>query len=249
MHLVHGMWIGPQLTAMELITIRSFQEHNCEFHLWHYGTFNLNTVPSDVVLENANEIIPENQIFFYPEDGPIDKDFGKGSYAGFSDIFRYRLLWEHGGWWTDMDITCLKEPDFKNEYVFRTHGRLPMVGNIMKCPPKSPLMKRCHQTAIREITKDNDLWEKPIAILVNNVQELGLHKYIHDLANKDYWPKIKHLYEDAEQEPPSEWYFVHWMNAVSRTKPCHRDSFFAKLARRYHCENLLVKSTAHLKWL
>lgn len=29
--------------------------------------------------------------------------------AGFRDLFRTRLLWLHGGWWTDMDVTLIRE--------------------------------------------------------------------------------------------------------------------------------------------
>jgi mannosyltransferase OCH1-like enzyme len=29
-----------------------------------------------------------------------------GSYAGFADHFRYKLLLEKGGWWPDLDMPC-----------------------------------------------------------------------------------------------------------------------------------------------
>ena len=109
--IVHGLWIGDWLGPMQLLTIKSFMAHGYDFHLWAYNQ-NVAPLPAGVELKDAGELIPENQVFKYPPNGPLDVSFGTGSYAGFSDIFRYKVLYEHGGWYTDMDVTCLKRPDF-----------------------------------------------------------------------------------------------------------------------------------------
>lgn len=70
--------------------------HGFTFHLWAYDK-KIAPVPFGVLLEDANEIIPEDRVFKYPENGQIDVKFGVGSYAGFSDIFRYKVLYEYGG--------------------------------------------------------------------------------------------------------------------------------------------------------
>lgn len=49
----------------------------------------------DLLVKNAREIIPENQVFQYNQTYQFE--YGKGSFAGFSDVFRYSLLYLHAG--------------------------------------------------------------------------------------------------------------------------------------------------------
>jgi hypothetical protein len=104
-NIVHGLWINGNMTSLELLTIHSFIDHGYEFHFWTYNQ-SIQDLPQSVLLKDANEIIPTKEVFQYSNENQFGH--GKGSYAGFSDIFRYKLLYEYGGWWTDMDITCLK---------------------------------------------------------------------------------------------------------------------------------------------
>ena len=98
--IVQGLWIGSQLSQIEVACISSYLKQGHEFHLYAYSSFP--NLPKGAVWKDANEIIPEQDIFTY-EKGP-----GKGSYAAFANLFRYKLLFEKGGWWSDMDFICLK---------------------------------------------------------------------------------------------------------------------------------------------
>jgi mannosyltransferase OCH1-like enzyme len=60
----------------------------------------------NVIVKNANKIIEKEKIFKYPNK--IILGFGENSYVGFSELFRYKVLYELGGWWSDMDVVCLK---------------------------------------------------------------------------------------------------------------------------------------------
>jgi mannosyltransferase OCH1-like enzyme len=152
---------------------------------------------------------------------PIEKVFkykhanqyghGKGSYAGFSDIFRYALLYKYGGWWVDMDVTCLKPFDVDEPYVFRSHHVLKIVGNIMKCPPQSTLMKLCYDEAIKTINAENTNWNKPIEILNRYIFELSLDKYIKTFSNQDQWRVIK-KYLISSSYQVEDFYAIHWVN-------------------------------------
>jgi len=211
---VHGLWIGTELSPMELLTINSFITNGYHFHLWVYETLKT-SLPEDCILCDANIIIPEESVFKYKYSSQFGT--GKGSYAGFSDIFRYKLLHDVGGWWVDMDVTCLKPFDVDSPYFFRSHHNLPLVGNIMKAPKGSLLMKRCYEEATIEITENNRDWHKPISILVKNVIDLNLEKYIvKDVNNSDEWHLIKQFVEDFKTFP-EDWYFLHWCNEVWRT--------------------------------
>ncbi|MDX1964545.1 MAG: glycosyltransferase [Pirellulales bacterium] len=171
-------------------------------------------LPSRVIPRDAATILPAADVFCYPVDGPLDMPFGKGSYAGFSDIFRYKLLYGEGGWYSDMDVTCLKPPLFETEYVFRSHWQFPTVGNIMRCPRGSELMRRCYEVAKEAVTPQNREWNLPIRILNEQVSRLGLEPFIRqDICNSDSPAELRELLTGTKPIP-REWHFVHWCAAL-----------------------------------
>ncbi|MDD4576698.1 MAG: glycosyltransferase [Bacteroidales bacterium] len=208
LHPIHALWIGTHLSPIELLCIHSFLEHGHEFHLWVYEKIQT-PLPNTVILENASMIIPKEEVFCYQNTNQYGH--GKGSYAGFSDIFRYKLLYEYGGWWTDMDVICLKPLNFADEYVFRTHHDFPVVGNIMKCPKGSPLMLDCYQEAKLSVTSENKDWNKPIEILNRNIEKNQLGKYIKEISNPDSWLVVARFLLRNEKIN-SKWYVLHLLN-------------------------------------
>ncbi|MFP4663730.1 MAG: glycosyltransferase [Bacteroidales bacterium] len=232
---IHALWIGNQLSFVELLTIKSFLKHGYKFNLWIYNPL-VTEVPKGTCIRDASEIIPRHRVFKYKYANQFGH--GKGSYAGFSDIFRYKLLYEHGGWWTDMDVTCLKPLGFEENYVFRTHHELPLVGNIMKVPKGSALMKDCYEEAARRIDENNRNWHLPIEILANNVEKHNLTSHIHEFTNPDSWDLIRKMLRD-KQELPEHWKLIHWVNEewrrnrISKLR-CTESSLFANLLTRHN---------------
>ena len=108
---VQTMWIGEKLSTMEQLALKSFIDNGHEVHLYTYE--DVKGVPNGVVIKDGNEILPESDIFCYSADG-----FHKGSVSAFSNWFRYKLLFDKGGWWVDTDNVCLKPFNFKSDYVF-----------------------------------------------------------------------------------------------------------------------------------
>lgn len=246
--IIHGLWIGNKLSIAELITLKSFISNGHQFWLWTYNPIETE-VPPNVTLKNANEIIPSDKVFCYKYTNQFGH--GKGSYAGFSDIFRYKLLHQYGGWWTDMDVTCLKPLDFKEEYVFRVHHSLPLVGNIMKCPKGSKLMEICYKEASEKVTAENRDWHLPIEILVKNVYELKLEYYIKNFSNTDSWDIIRKFLR-ADYKIPDNWYVIHWVNEEWRRNNIDKNEFlknslFFKLARQYGLNPLQAKGFNKIK--
>jgi hypothetical protein len=66
------------------------------------------------------------------------KGVGKGSYSAFSNLFRYKLIFEKGGWWVDTDVVCLRPFDFKDEFVFATEHEEDGTTLAASCVLKSP---------------------------------------------------------------------------------------------------------------
>lgn len=131
------MWHGSPLSDMERMAITSHLLVGHEVHLYAYH--DVGPVPEGVVLKDAREIWPENEIFAYAEGG---------SFSAFSNSFRYALLYDKGNWWCDTDVICLRPFDFNEPYVFASERReddpSDMVTTcVIKCPKESELMQSC----------------------------------------------------------------------------------------------------------
>jgi mannosyltransferase OCH1-like enzyme len=210
---INSLWIGDTLDNLGLLTLKSFVHHGHTFQLWVYDTIKT-PLPNEVLLKDANEIIPEKDIFRYKNHN--EYGHGKGSVAGFADIFRCKLLYEKGGWWVDMDMTCLKPLDFNEPYVFRRDSARSIVNNMIKCPPKSPIMKWCYQQTKQYIDENNKEWMLPSFILRKAIEEFKLKKYINStIANPDRWEQIV-LYSNYDMILPSSQYVIHWLNEFWR---------------------------------
>src|SRR5579871_677895 len=167
---VQSFWVGSGLSSMERLTICSYLKHGHGFHLYVYA--DLAGIPAGTTVLDAAEILPEAAIFRYPQGGSV---------AGFANFFRYKLLLERGGWWTDMDSVCLKPFDFADEFVFSSEmdqGQR-CIGNCMlKLPPHSLFAEyaceRCGATDTKTIT-----WgQTGPRLTAETVHRLGLERYV-----------------------------------------------------------------------
>lgn len=218
--IVNGFWIGDfLLDEIQMLTFKSFINMGAEFHLWNYGDIK-KRLPKGVVLRDANEILDKELVFKYPNN--MYMKFGNNSYVGFSELFRYKLLHDIGGWWSDLDITCLKPiEETTDAYWFRFHGVLSVVANIIKCPPKSDLMKLCFNKAVKEVNSSQRDWHHAIRILGYYIEFLNLTNYIKfDECNLDRLDLTTPLFLEKETPNtlPSNWRFIHWMNTVNSKK-------------------------------
>lgn len=205
---VHGLWIGPELGLLERLTLASFLDAGFRFRLWVYEA--PKGIPShkNFVLEDASSILSRDRVFRYRRHSRFGH--GQGSVAGFSDLFRYRLLWQEGGWWSDMDLTLLKSPIPVNGYYFRRHAKFKAVGNLMLCPPKSLLMERCLEDADKGLDAENRDWLLPIRILNRHIEGLGLLPSVQSNSNKDSWLAIRPLLLPNTHPIPHAWDCIHW---------------------------------------
>lgn len=97
---IQVLWVRGNLSRMEILSVRSFLAHGHPVHFYSYEPGD--NIPEGVVLLNAAEIVPAELAPLAPT-----APFTKGSMGAFSDYFRYHLLSEKGGWWSDLDIVCL----------------------------------------------------------------------------------------------------------------------------------------------
>lgn len=104
------LWIGGRLSTLEELCLQSFLNVGYVVHLYVYD--DVEHVPAGVVLQDASTILPVNRIFRYKAG------FGKGSVAGFADLFRYHLLAQKGGWWFDTDFVAIRSPESPGKLRF-----------------------------------------------------------------------------------------------------------------------------------
>jgi hypothetical protein len=128
---VWSVWVKGPLSTMERLGISSFLKNGHEFHLYTYDCPN---VPYGVIVHDANEIIPANRVFkLY------------GTHISFTDHFRYEMMLRHGGWYTDLDVVCLRPLEYSGDYIFLSEHRAspePCCTNaIFKVPENSDLMR------------------------------------------------------------------------------------------------------------
>jgi hypothetical protein len=127
---IQSLWIGKRLSTMERLSISSFLHHGHDYHLFAYEP--VEGLPEGVTVEDARAILPQSMIFTYREFE---------SYAGFANYFRYKLLYERGGWWVDTDAVCLQPFEFEEPYVFASEPSSSgdvATSSFMKAPAGSP---------------------------------------------------------------------------------------------------------------
>jgi mannosyltransferase OCH1-like enzyme len=216
---------------MEQLSITSFLQNGHEYHLYTYGA--LANVPAGTVIRDANEILPETAIFEYKN---------RRSYAGFADVFRFKLLLERGGWWADSDMVCLRPFDFPEEYVFssemNTGQEMTNVG-VIKAPKGSEAIGHASRVCQTK-TPDNITWGEIGPRLMSEV----VKKYRLDKYQKPYyifcpisdWQKLLQPYV-AAVHPQA--YAIHlwnegWRLANQDKDGCyHRNCIYEQLKRMY----------------
>ena len=133
--IIQSLWVGPELSKMEKLCIKSFMAHGHTFHLYTYEP--VAGIPEGCIVKNAEKILGRDEIFTYQNGA------GHGSFGGFANMFRYKLLFMMGGYWVDMDTVCLKAFDFPGPYVICSQldeSGIQEIGNcIMMAPPGNEL--------------------------------------------------------------------------------------------------------------
>jgi len=132
---IQFLWIGPQLSRLEQLSLASFVFHGHDVHLYTYDT--VQGVPDGVTSKDANEVVPESKIFRQAHKGA-----GHGSIAAFSDYFRWELLLQRGGFWCDTDIVCIKPFSFNDPLVFGKESETNANPAVIGAHPDHELARR-----------------------------------------------------------------------------------------------------------
>ncbi len=232
--IIQGLWIGPELSVMEQLSVSSFLSHGHEFHLYVYDE--PACVPPSAVVRDAREILPESSVFRY-------KDYA--TYAGFANFFRYKLLLERGGWWVDMDVVCLKPFDFAEDHVFATEmcdGVEVFTSGIIKAPAGSMVMEYAWEVC--KIKQPERLvWgETGPQLMGDAVRKFSLEEYKkphHIFCPLGYWEWQQVLIPGAPTNIDDDCHAVHLWNEKWRAAGQDKNGqypencLYEQLKRRY----------------
>ena len=150
--LAQSLWVGRRLRWIERLAIRSYLDNGWRFQLYTYD--DVANVPEGCEVLDANAIIPRKGIF--------KEGFGSGLHVGslgaFSDLFRYKLLYERGGMWTDTDVINLKRFDPDGARFISTEisdaGLITLNGAIMAAPAGHAFVERAYERACELLRAD-----------------------------------------------------------------------------------------------
>jgi mannosyltransferase OCH1-like enzyme len=189
-----------------------------------------------VRLCDAADVLPASRIFTYTETG---------SYAGFANFFRYKLLLKRGGWYVDTDTVCLKRFDFATPYVFSSEYSDPHdVANntIMKAPRASRIMRRAWAYCRRSIPEELRWGDTGSKLITRELKECSLLHYVREPAVFCPVPYADWaIVLDPARRPDisSSTYAIHlwhemWRRAgQDKDADYDRDCFYEELKRRY----------------
>lgn len=128
--IIHALWIGEKLGAISRSCLRSFVMRGHEVHLHTYTE--IADIPDGVTAVNASKIIPADKIIKHNETG---------SYALFSDIFRYELMRKVDGIYVDCDVYCLQPLTIpEHGYVLGFEDDNWINGAVLRIPSDSALL-------------------------------------------------------------------------------------------------------------
>ena len=196
-HVFQSLWWGDSITPYEAVCMRSFIDHGHGYHLYSYAP-DLK-VPDGVVLRDAAELLPKADYFEYT--GP-----GRDSPSAFSNLFRYKLLATHGGWWVDTDVICLSDQISPCNHFFAFESDDIVNGAVLYFGPADPVMIRCfgEVLAIRGHAEWGDLGPR---LITKVLRDCGLI---------------------AQARPKDSCYAVGWKDALDLLDPSQADSIIER---------------------
>ena len=177
--IIQGLWIGKTLSRFEHNSIKSYIKQGYTYHLYTYDK--VDNIPKGVIIKDGNEILDKKFIFYY-----------EGSIAPFSDLFRYKLLYDKGGIWTDCDIICIKKLPQHLDYIFVAERTIlkgafsscikkppytcklkKVLNSFIKCPVNSEIMKIMYEKSL----KYREDYLQKIKMVKKTKKNIGLTSY------------------------------------------------------------------------
>ena len=212
-------WDNQQLTRLEQLTLASYYINFDKINIFTYNKelFRGWMDRCKINIYDAGDVMPKDERFYYKGNG----DCVKYSVVGFSDIIRYKIVYNTGGWYSDFDVTCLKPYNFtENHTVIRYHPVHKSISNICKFQKNDEILTELHDTTKRLINECNNIWTAPLTIFSDIISKYGYDDYVVAgvLGEDDYDKSIKPLLtKNLRSIDISNQYAIHWCRSAITT--------------------------------
>jgi hypothetical protein len=149
---IHCFWSHALPSEMANLALRSMirQGHPVKLYTYDDVATMQALVPPGVIVADAGSVV-ERSLY---QHAVVQSEI-----RYFSDIFRYAVLHEFGGWWLDTDIVLVKPLNFASEHVFSTQwsgvedGHV-CAGGVMRAPKGSVHMANLHALSLRRLLSE-----------------------------------------------------------------------------------------------
>ncbi len=236
--IVQGLWVGNRLSTLEKLSIASFIKNGYEYHLYAYD--DITNLPNGTQVKNGNDILPKESIFTYKHGD------GRGSVSAFSNVFRYKLLHDNGGYWVDSDVVCLNEWDFfDDDYVFASeidNGKSKVASCVIKTKQYDEVAAYCYSKCM-EKDLNNIIWGQIGPLLVEEaVNQFNLQDYVLPVETfcSINWYEAQFAvdpnydFTDIPNRPAIHlWNEVWRRNNIDKDGQFHPDCLYEKLKKEY----------------
>lgn len=126
------LWVEGPLSYVEVLCARSFVDAGHHVKLYHYGP--VQNVPEGVELVHGDAVLRIDRFIQHGRTG---------SFALFSDVFRYHLLRRNDRMiWADLDAYCLRPFESATGHFFGWESRHHINGGVLGLPPDSDALGR-----------------------------------------------------------------------------------------------------------
>lgn len=198
------LWIGDRLGAVERACLRSVLRQGHRLALYCYAR--PDGMPDGTEMRDASEVLPQSAIFRHRS----------GSFAPFSDWFRYDLQRHGVGTWVDTDLYLLRPLDLERRCLFGEQEPGVLNNAVLRLPPDSPLLPDLLRPFEQRTTPP---WLPLPAYVRSRVRELVAGGA--DLASLPWGSTGPHALTEvarrhdamAEAQPPDVFYPVPWQKA------------------------------------
>ncbi len=209
--------------------MNSFRSNGFELNVWTYGDNEISI--EGVETRDAREIIPESLLFLNRA----------GSYAGFSDLFRYAVLCSKGGLYVDTDVVALKPATLLPQGPFLVTERnrengLNINGNVIFNPvPKYGNLIDLARVYSERFPKNEITWSEIgpalLTAIVRSYPNHGFHIYPPEFANgANYWdcPTV-FLSDETDFVCLPDMFFLHMYNETWRRAGVNKNLSFSNM--------------------
>jgi tetratricopeptide (TPR) repeat protein len=206
---IRTLWHGSTLSIFEELSLRSFVRCGHEVEVYSYNHL---SVPPGVRVCDASTIVPASGVFSY------NRGLAKGSFAAFSNLFRFELLYQKGGIWADTDVLCLKSlHELPDACVGKVTEKW-LNGAILKFSRGHPV---CKELAEKLTGLGTELFLGQTSELITAVASNSLHQCnllpvsaFYPLHSKETWRLLDPSERQHCEALSKNSYCVHWWNAV-----------------------------------